>query len=515
MDRQQDQLPGTLTVTRAHLPPQTSRQSSPQVAASRVASPHAAAHHAANPHVAVIGGGWAGLAAALELTTLGATVTVLERARTLGGRARALTDDNRDRTIRLRLDNGQHILLGAYRTCLDLMQRVGVTPATALLRLPLQIRYADGFALAATPGGRPWHLLAGLWQARSIPLGERARLVRKLAVAAMRGWRCHDALTVAQWLAGEPVQTIDRIWQPLCISALNTPIEEASAQVFLNVLRDALLSGPGSSDMLVPRIDFGALFAEPAANWLARHGGQVHLGKPVRGLMRGASGWNVMTTPDELEVDGIVLATAPRDASRLINGIALTDASAVLAREALCTQLAALTHAPITTVYLPAPGVRLPHPMLALRCDPASGAFGQFLFDRGQLSAPPGSPDHEHWAIVISVADDAVQRPRADLAAAVCHQLLEELRGVVPAADLQACLLPDKALVITEKQATFRSRPGICRPENATGLPGLVLAGDYTAGPYPATLESAVRSGLQAAHTLWTQLTGDLPLAGR
>lgn len=476
------------------MPP--SRQTSPQTAVSDIAA----------PHVAVIGGGWAGLAAAIELTTLGATVTLLEQARTLGGRARALAEDDADTATQFRLDNGQHILLGAYRTCLDLIRRVGIAPDAALLRLPLQIRYADGFTLAAMPGGRPWHLLMGLWQARGIPLGERLRLVRKLAATAMHGWRCHADLTVAQWLAGEPAQTIGRIWQPLCVSALNTPIEEASAQVFLNVLRDTLLSGPGASDMLIPRVDFGALFVEPAVSWLGHRGGQVLTGRLVNRLTAEASGWRVMTATGEHQVDGIVLATAPRAANRLLHTIALANAEAALAHETLCMQLAALTYAPITTVYLPDPGIRLPHPMLALRCNPSASAFGQFLFDRGQLSETAAVTGGGHWAVVISVADEAAQLPRADLAAAVCRQLVEELRGVLPAAELAERLRADRALVITEKQATFRSHPGALRPDNATGLPGLVLAGDYTAGPYPATLEGAVQSGLQAGRTLWKQL---------
>lgn len=464
--------------------------------------------HVAVPHVIVVGGGWSGLAAALELTTLGAAVTLLERARALGGRARALTEEDSDASGRFRLDNGQHILLGAYRTCLDLMRQVGISPETALLRLPLQIRYADGFALAAIPGGRPWHLFAGLWQASGIPLGERLRLVRKLAVTAMGGWHCHHDLTVAQWLARESTLAVERIWQPLCVSALNTPIEEASAQVFVNVLRDALLSGPGSSDMLVPRVDFGTLFAEPAARWLDRHHSHVLTAKPVRELIPDASGWTAVTSAGAYRGDGVVLATSPRAANRLLHEIPLSDPDSLGVRDALCSQLAALAYAPITTVYLPDPGIRLPHPMLALRCNPSAGAFGQFLFDRGQLSGPATAADDGYWAVVISVADDAAQLPRADLAAAVCRQVAQELGDMMPAGELATRLQAGKALVITEKQATFRSRPRVCRPGTATGIPGLVLAGDYIAGPYPATLEGAVQSGLQAARTLWAQLAG-------
>lgn len=477
MDRLQDELSGAVTMT-------------PDVRATSTERP--------KPHVIVVGAGWAGLAAAIELTDLGANVTVLERARQPGGRARALPATHNASPANFKLDNGQHILLGAYHTCLQLLRRVGVDPDDALLRLPLQQRYADGWGLIARPGGRPWHVLAGLWEARGLSWSERLSLVRKLSMSALRGWRCDTHLTVAQWLVNETPRAVERLWQPLCVSALNTPIEEASAQVFLNVLRDALLSGAGSSDMLIPRVDFGTLFADPAMAWLAQHGSCVKLGQPAHSLAPSATGWAVETPSGTLPADGVVIATAPRNALQLLEHQQL-NASANL--QTLSAQLSAFTYAPITTVYLPDPGIRLPFPMLALRCAPENKAYGQFLFDRGRLQS-----DGSHWAVVISAADAALQHSREKLAELVCQQLIREIRLLLPDVDLAMQLRPEDALVVTEKQATFRCRPALSRPDHVTGMRGLTLAGDYTSSMYPATLESAARSGVGAAHALWKQL---------
>ncbi|MGB7479014.1 MAG: hydroxysqualene dehydroxylase HpnE [Burkholderiaceae bacterium] len=426
--------------------------------------------------VAVIGAGWAGCAAALELLRRGARVTVFEAARTPGGRARTVEFDG------LMLDNGQHILLGAYRDTLRLMRTVGVDPGRALLRLPLQFCYPEGgtgmqFIAARLPA--PWHLAAALLRSRGLEREDRMALARFSTTVRWMGWRLDEDCSVAELLQryDQSERLIRLLWRPLCVAALNTPIEHASAQVFLAVLRDSLGARRAASDMLIPRIALGALFPQPALAHVAAHGGTVRLGCAIKGIARAGDGWRLAITDAAEDFDAVIVATAPTAAAGLLQG--LTDTGSI----------AALEHEPITTCYLQyAPEVRLPRPLLALEEDAATGRFGQFAFDRGALDGSrPGL-----LAVVISAAGNAIEQGRDALAAAVAAQLADALRQ--PA--LQA---PRWSRVISEKRAGFSCRPGLVRPDNRTEAAGLLLAGDYTACEYPATIEGAVRSGIAAA----------------
>jgi predicted NAD/FAD-binding protein len=186
--------------------------------------------------IAVIGGGWAGCAAAVELSSDGHLVTLFESARTLGGRARRVEFEGKT------LDNGQHILLGAYTETLRLLRTVGIDPDAALLRLPLQMRYPDtsgGMNFVAPRLPAPLHLLAALWRARGLAREDKLALARFSTTARWMAWQLHTDCSVAELLDrfDQTERLIKLMWRPLCIAALNTPPERASAQVFLNVLR--------------------------------------------------------------------------------------------------------------------------------------------------------------------------------------------------------------------------------------------------------------------------------------
>ena len=438
--------------------------------------------------VAVVGGGWAGCAAAVELARGGAKVTLFEAARTLGGRARAVEVNGRA------LDNGQHILLGAYRQTLGLMKRVGVDPSTALLRLPLQMRYpqdSGGMDFVAPRLPAPWHLIVALVRAAGLAREDKLALARFSTAAKWMGWRLDTDVSVDTLLARfEQTPRLARLmWHPLCLAALNTPPERASANVFLAVLRDSLGAQRAASDMLIPRLDLGALFPQAAGAWLAANGGAVHLGAKVESLDRAEHGWELAASGQALggawrgRFDAIVLATPAAQAGALL---APFPEAAQLAQ-----QLSAFDYEPIATCYLQYDaGVRLPLPFCALLDEPQAQRFGQFAFDRGQIDALQSGL----LAVVVSAAGPAAALDQDSLARAIAAQL----GAAFPGLGLET---PLWSRVITEKRATFACTPGLARPQNATGLPGLVLAGDYTAGDYPATLESAVRSA-QAAATI-------------
>lgn len=435
---------------------------------------------AAGPRVAVIGGGWAGCAAGVELASRGARVTLFEAARTLGGRARAV------QAKEALLDNGQHIMLGAYAQTLALLRRVGVAERDALLRLPLQMRYPPGSGLldfVAPPLPAPLHMALALLRAKGLDRDDKLALARFSTSARWMQWGLNTDCSVAELLErfGQTPRLTRLMWRPLCLAALNTPIERASAKVFLAVLRDSLGAKRKASDMLIPRVMLDALFPHAAQRHIEERGGRVLCGARVDAIAPADQGWQVASGADAARFDAVVLATPAWQSAALLRPHA--------GAEALAAQLEAFEYEPISTVYLQYDaGQRLPLPFCALLDDPGHGAWGQFAFDRGQLD--PGQDGL--LAVVVSTAAEAAALDQDELAREVAAQL-------AGAFSRPALARPRWTRVLTEKRATFACTPGLVRPANATGLPGLVLAGDYTAGDYPATLETAARSGLAAA----------------
>ena len=424
---------------------------------------------ARNRRVAVVGGGWAGIAAAVEAVRRGHSVTLSEMAPQLGGRARSVAAGEHV------LDNGQHILIGAYVETLALLRAVGVDIDRAFVRTPLRLSAPDGTGLHLRPGPPIAAFVAAVWRRRGWSAFERLALLAAATRWAVRGFRCDPALTVAALTAGLPDTVRDGLIDPLCVAALNTPAEAASASVFLRVLKDALFSGPGSADLMLPRVGLSELLAEPARRWLEAAGATIRLGHRVDALELRADGWTV----DGERYDAVVLAATPTESARLTRAIAPDWSRAA----------ASLRYEPIVTVYAESAGTRLPEPMLALRADARSPA--QFVFDRGQLGGPVGL-----LAFVISGAQPWVDRGID----ATTRATLEQARAAL--GTLRQPLRPVRTL--TEKRATYRCTPSLRRPSMQIA-PGLLAAGDHVAGPYPATLEGAVRSGLRAMGRLGGQ----------
>jgi squalene-associated FAD-dependent desaturase len=414
--------------------------------------------------LAVIGGGWAGCAAAVQGADEGHDVTLFEMAGQLGGRARRVDVEG------FPLDNGQHIMIGAYTDTLRLMRQVGVKTTLDLLRTPLRVTYADGTGLFLEPG----HPLAALVRAVLRYPGWRWRDKASLLAASMswavRGFACPADWSVARLCARLPARVRSDLLDPLCVAALNTPAEQASASVFLRVLKDALFGGPGASDLLLPRTNLSTLFPDAAAEWLLQAGATVHLSRRVMALTPDGNAWRV----DGERFDAVIVASSPVEAARLVHPIA----------PAWAATTEALPFEPIITVYARGDGTRLPAPMLALRNGPQAPA--QFVFDHGQLDGPVGL-----LAFVISGARPWAERGLEATGRAVLAQADQELGRF---------FRPPLRVVRTmiEKRATFLCRPGLPRPP-AQVAPRLWAAGDYVQGPYPATLEGAVRAGVHAA----------------
>ncbi len=418
--------------------------------------------------VAVIGAGWAGLACAIEATRAGHAVTVFEAARTLGGRARALPAQLPDGRA-VMLDNGQHILIGAYTTTLALMRSIGIDAAAVLHRMPLALRFADGGGLRVPANWPPpLDLVAGILGARGWSWQDKAVLVRTALRWRLDGFRCAPDVSVAGLCAALTPRVRSELMEPLCVSALNTPIERASGAVFLRVLQDALFAERGGADLLLPRVDLGALLPDAASHWLVANGAVVRSGARVQAIAPDEAGWQV----DGEAFDGVVLACSPWESARLAVGTGVT-AAAAWSRTA-----GALQHEGIATVY--AMGGSLPAPLLALRSD--ANAPAQFVFDRGQLGGPKGL-----LAFVVSAsAEERDTLQRQVLAQAAAQLGLTALQPVQ---------------TVVERRATFACTPGLVRPPMHVA-PGLLACGDQVEGPYPATIEGAVRSAVAAAAAL-------------
>ena len=398
--------------------------------------------------VAVVGAGYAGMAAAVSLAGAGVAVTVFEAASVPGGRARRIVSQGHE------LDNGQHILVGAYGELFRLMRTVRV-PADALLRLPFEVRYAGGFAVRTLWLPQPLGLALGLLLAKNIPFGERRGAIRFFRALKVQRFALGSDMTVKQLLErhGQDGLIARYLWAPLCIAALNTPPDQASARVFLAVLRDTLAGKAGASDLVLPRHDLSRLFPEPAAEFVSRHGGEVRLRSPVSDLQALKRAF-----------DTVIVAVGPHQLKNL-----LPEAAPQYAYQ------------PIYTCYLQyEASVGLPFPMLGL-----SGGMVQWVFDRGALLGERG-----RLACVIS-AQGAHQDMSLD---ALCERCHAELAQAVPGIGK-----PLWSRAVAEKRATIACIPDVARPGPDTSCPGIFLAGDYTDPEYPPTLEAAVRSGIRAA----------------
>lgn len=381
------------------------------------------------------------MAAAVTLAGRGMPVTVFESGPVPGGRARRVTTEGRE------LDNGQHILIGAYSELLRLMRQVGV-PDDALLRLPLELRYADGFRLK----GRRGLIFSG-----KIPLRERLDAVRLMLFLKRSSFNVPAGLSVQTLLREHRQDGVigHYLWRPLCVSALNTPPEQASAQVFATVLRDSIAGPAGASDLLLPRVDLSKLFPEPAADFVRARGGEIRAGTTIRDIAE-----------LKREFSPIVVAVGPHQLKILLPEIAPE-----------------YEYQPIFTCYLQyADTVALPFPMLGF----ATGLL-QWAFDRASLTGERGL-----IACVISAQGDHQQMTQEELAATCHHELKAALHGLPD---------PQWSRVIAEKRATIACVAGI-KKLNTEIAKDLFLAGDYLDPVYPPTLEAAVRSGIRAADSI-------------
>ena len=430
--------------------------------------------------VVIIGGGWAGLAAALELTNHGVPVRLFESSPQLGGRAR--NAPFKEQTV----DNGQHLLIGAYHEILQLLGRIGTDESEVLLRKRLHLKVFDGdgtLDMHAPSLPAPLHLAWAQLSAGGLGLRERLLAISMSLRLLLSGFALQQDISVKELLQhySQSENIIKRLWEPLCIATLNTPITKASAQVFLRVLRDSFTRSSSDADLLIPKVALGDLFPSRAASYLQQHGADIRLRQRVEGLrITNKKLTGIIIDGKEISCGNAIIATAPRAASRLLKEHAELSE--------IHHKISQLESQPIITVYLQYHSQhRLEEPMLGM-----CGTVSQWLFDRSHCGNPG----------LISVVVSAEGKHEGWDNQTLTQHIIQELTQQFP--DWPR---PVSTRVIREKYATFECRVGIeaLRPDNVTPVDGLWLAGDYTATGYPATLEGAVRSGMKCARMIIEQ----------
>jgi hydroxysqualene dehydroxylase len=402
--------------------------------------------------IAVVGGGLAGLAAALELAREGHEVTILEARPTLGGVVQTLPEREGDPSPPP--DNGQHVALGCCTAYLDFVADIG--RASSLRRIKLGLPVVDEAGRVATirPG------LIGLLRYGHVSVGERLRIVRVARTLAKLDPAAHDDETFGAVLRrlGQSEAGIDRFWDVFIRPALNLRTDEASAALAIFTLQTALLAGGGASDLLLPVAPLGEMHGAAAADELRRRGVEVVLGARVTSL-------------DDLGADGIVLAVPPAESARLLG-----------------EQAGGLEDSPIVSVHLLFDRAVLRFPLAALL-----GSDAHWIFDRGALTGH--IPERGQYLTVVSSGAPELLPLRG-------RALVDHIAGEVASRLGRAELLWSR--VSREPAATFAARPGTARerPGPQTERANVVRAGAWTDTGWPATMEGAVRSGREAARVL-------------
>ncbi|MFJ8728008.1 hydroxysqualene dehydroxylase HpnE [Streptomyces sp. NPDC093269] len=430
----------------------------------------------------VVGGGLAGITAALALADAGVQVTLLEGRPRLGGLAFSFERGN------LTVDNGQHVYLRcctAYRWFLDRIDAAALAPLQDRLDVP--VLDAD-----AAPGRRlgrlrrdalpvPLHLGRSLATYPHLSLAERARVGR--AALALRTLDLADPALDAQdfgsWLAahGQSARAIEALWDLVGVATLNAVAEDASLGLAAMVFKTGLLSDPGAADIGWARVPLGELHDRLARKALDSAGVRTEVRTRVTSISHDENGnWSVQVPGERIETDAVVLAVPQREAHGLLPTGAL-DAP---------ERLLEIGTAPILNIHVVYDRKVLGRPFFA-----ALGSPVQWVFDRTEAS---GLREGQYLALSQSAAQDEIDEPVAVLR----ERYLPELERLLPGArDAEV----KDFFVTRERTATFAPTPGVgrLRPGARTNAPGLYLAGAWTATGWPATMESAVRSGVGAA----------------
>ncbi len=452
--------------------------------------------------VAIVGGGLAGLATAVALADRGLTVELFEARRQLGGRTGAY----RDPATGALVDHCQHVSLGCCTAFADFCDRTGLDSMLTTYRtLHFIGPRGEQFDLKATRWlPAPLHLLPSLLRMPYLSWRERLSIIsamRKLVRSTMdvNG----EQQTISDWLKQhrQSSRAIELFWTPVIVSALSETLDRVAVGPVRKVFSDAFLAGRHAYEMSVPTVSLAEFYGGRLEQWFESHNISVRKSSPVQRIEGNSSGVThlVLATGETVQADFIVVASAWRRVAELFN----EPLKMCLPELNMIEQFQS---ASITAVHLwfDRAITTLPHAVLP-------GRTSQWIFNRGQHEFDGGSGAiGHHYQIVISASGELAKRPREEIIA----EVYRELTSIWPAAG-SAKLLQSR--MITEEHAVFSPLPGSekLRPAQHTSIPNLFLAGDWTATGWPATMESAVRSGYLAAAGVLAKLgiAADMPCA--
>lgn len=433
--------------------------------------------------VVIIGAGWAGLSAAISLVDSGKTVCIIESARQAGGRARKV------QYKQYHVDNGTHIMIGAYTETLRLIKKVqqDISPAykesdlfeRQKINLDFKQINKPSISIPEIVLPAPFNVIFSFLFSSGFSITEK-RLILKLGLKIKLGLvKLSTDIPLKTFLLkqNQTDNIINNLWEPLCLAIMNTRIEQASSEIFIQVIKDAFFSSRCASNLLFFKKDLSETFPIPAQKYIEQRNGTVLLNQKLASINKSQTGYNVTTQSNSFLANDIIIAAAPIAAIKLLGSINTTHCLDIL-----LDNLAQLSYQPICTVYLQYPtAIKHERTMQGFL-----GTTAQWMFHKAQSTS---------ISIIISSEGKHMQWDN--------HQLIEAITLEL------AQLYPDwpqpvDSFVIREKRATFTASVNInrIRPANKTALAHIWLAGDYTNTGYPATLEAAARSGLSCAENI-------------
>jgi len=438
--------------------------------------------------IAIVGSGWAGLAAAVELASQQYAITVFESSPQLGGRARSIQWNG------MTLDNGQHLMIGAYHEMLSLLHTCGADADKLFKRLSHRMLMLDTssanptFDLLLPQLPAPFHLLMGILKTPYLSFKEKLQVL--IRFNKLLNTPITDDCSVSEWLACArlPDSYRKNVLEPVCLAALTTHPQQASARAFQSVLQQTFNAPAHFTDLLIPTTNLGQTFPAQAERYILQQGGEIKTRSKIQALGIKDKQINTVTIENQqLEFDQVILATPPGVTAKLLANIELTTD--------ICQQIKQLKYEPIATLYLQFAGaVTLPAPMTGI-----INGLAEWVFERS-ISG------HENvLAVVISAQGKHLDMTQDN----IVEQVSKELKTTIPGLPT----LLDSKLII-EKRATIQCHPGVdkYRPGINTPLINLKLCGDYVyieennQPGLPSTLEGALRSGVKCAQILIKQL---------
>ena len=447
--------------------------------------------------VVIIGGGIAGMAAALRVAEAGERPIVIETRKRLGGRATSFRDPRNDEL----LDNCQHVMMGCCTNLMDFYERLGVGDSftwhteTYWANPPHE---PDVMRPGLLPA--PAHFTGSFLRMRFLDFGMKrqiARAMHRMIRIGLAGRRAYDDRTFLEFLqeTGQSDEVIDRFWRVVVVSACNLDVDEVGASFAMQVFQEGFLGHPFASAVGLSRIPLEQLY-DPFESVLECVGGSLHLGTSAMGITFDGSRVTGVVTSEGVIEGAAVISSVPFDRLARLCSTAMVDADSRLRR------LDSIEVSPILGVHLffDAEIMALPHLVLP-------GRATHWLFNKGV-----DAQGRQHVHAVISGADAWMSLSEEE----IVNRVLEDIHWALPASH---GLTPCAVRSVKEKRATFRARPGLdrIRPAagNGLGIGNLGIAGDWTDTGWPATMEGAVRSGYNAAAAVTGSdaLVPDLPIS--